>query len=147
MNFFINNYLKHTFHMDTTSIKINNTPIILSRGIFDLLRAHIRSRKLSKYNEAKLVLELKSANQVLRSELPADIVDVDTRVRVKELATGNEFTYDLVAPAKARRKHNTISILSPIGVAMLGYPQGADLQWEMPDGVKVYRIEEVSALI
>jgi regulator of nucleoside diphosphate kinase len=132
--------------MNTTAIKINNTPIILSRGIFDLLRAHIRTRKLSKYNEAKLELELKHASQVLRSELPAHVVDIDCRVRVKEMVTGKEHTYDLVAPGKARRKHKTVSILSPIGVAMLGYPQGAELQWEMPEGVKVYRIEEVTKL-
>jgi regulator of nucleoside diphosphate kinase len=132
--------------MNNAVVKLDSTPIILSRGIFDLLRAHIKSKKLSKYNEAKLELELKTASQVLRSELPENIVDVDTRVRVKEVATGNEFTYNLVAPKKARNKHNTLSILSPIGVAMLGYPQGAELQWEMEEGVKVYRIEEVSRL-
>jgi regulator of nucleoside diphosphate kinase len=132
--------------MNTTAIKLNNTPIILSRGIFDLLRAHIRTRKLSKYNEAKLELELKHASQVLRSELPVNVVDIDCRVRVKEIITGQEHTYDLVAPGKARRKHKTVSILSPIGVAMLGYPQGAELQWEMPEGVKAYRIEEVTKL-
>ena len=131
---------------NTPVLKIDNTPIILSRGIFDLLRAHIRSRKLTKYNEAKLDLELKSATQVLRSALPENIVDIDTRVRVKEVSSGNEYSYDLVAPAKARNKHQTISILSPIAVAILGYPQGAEVQWEMPDGLKVYRIEEVTKL-
>jgi len=133
--------------MNTEVVKLDSTPIILSRGIFDLLKSHIRTRKLSKYNEAKLELELKFANQVLRSEIPEKIVDVDTRVRVKEVVTGNEFTYNLVAPNRARSKHNTISILSPIAVAMLGYAEGAELQWEMPEGIKVYRIEEVSNII
>jgi len=132
--------------INTPVLKIDNSPIILSRGIFDLLRAHIRSRKLSKYNEAKLELELKSAIQVLRSALPENIVDIDTRVRVKEVSSGNEYSYDLVAPAKARMKHQTISILSPIAVAILGYPQGAEVQWEMPDGLKVFRIEDVTKL-
>ncbi|WP_432714170.1 GreA/GreB family elongation factor [Pedobacter sp.] len=132
--------------MNTTVVKLDQTAIILSRGIFDLLKSHIRTRKLSKYNEAKLELELKSATQVLRSALPQNIVDVNTRVRVKELTTGNEFTYDLVAPGKARRKHQTISILSPIGVAMLGYPEGAELQWEMTGGIKAYRITSVLKL-
>ena len=130
--------------MNTTSIKIDTRPIILSRGIFDLLKSHLRKRKLSKYNEDKLELELRYARQVLRKELPEDVVTVDTCVRVKELVSGNEFTYNLVAPDKAKRKNNTLSILSPIGVAMLGYRQGAELQWEMPEGVKVFRIEEVS---
>nr|WP_068891693.1 GreA/GreB family elongation factor [Pedobacter panaciterrae] len=132
--------------MNTASIKINETPIILSTGIYDLLKDHLRRRKLSKYNETKLELELKHAKQVLRNDLPADVVTVDTSVKVKEVETGKEFIYKLVAPAKARRKHNTLSILSPIGVAIVGYTQGAIVQWEMPDGIKKYQIEEVSKL-
>ncbi len=115
--------------MNTASIKINDTPIILSTGIYDLLKDHLRRRKLSRYNEAKLELELKHARQVLRNDLPADVVTVDTHVKVKEIESGKEFIYKLVAPAKARRKNNTLSILSPIGVAILGYAQGAVVQW------------------
>lgn len=144
----LSNYLTHLIHyyMNTTSLKIDNTPIILSTGIFDLLKDHIRRRKLSKFNEEKLKLELRYAKQVLRKELPEDVVTVDTCVRVKELESGNEFTYTLVAPGKARDKHKTLSILSPIGVAMLGYVKGAKLQWEMADGIKAYQIEEVTKL-
>jgi regulator of nucleoside diphosphate kinase len=132
--------------MNTASIKINETPIILSTGIYDLLKDHLRRRKLSRYNEAKLELELKHARQVLRNELPADVVTVDTNVKVKEMESGKEFTYKLVAPAKARRKHNTLSILSPIGVAILGYTKGAIVQWEMPEGIKKYQIEDVTKI-
>ncbi|NRF41522.1 GreA/GreB family elongation factor [Pedobacter foliorum] len=132
--------------MNTASIKINDTPIVLSTGIYDLLKDHLRRRKLSKYNEAKLELELKHAKQVLRNDLPSDVVTVDTNVKVKELESGKEFSYKLVAPARARRKNNTLSILSPIGVAILGYTKGAVVQWEMPEGIKQYQIEEVIKL-
>ena len=91
--------------MNTTSIKIDTRPIVLSRGVFDLLKSHLRRRKLSKYNEDKLVLELRYAKQVLHKELPEDVVTVDTCVRVKELVSGNEFIYNLVAPDKAKRKN------------------------------------------
>lgn len=121
--------------------------IILSTGIFDLLKDHIRRRKLSKYNQEKLEKELRNARQILSKDIPADVVTVNTKVRVKELATGQEFTYTILPPAKARNKHNTISILSPIGVAMVGYSQGSELRWEMPEGLKAYRIEEVSRII
>ena len=129
-----------------TTATENKTPIILSTGIYDLLKNELRTRKLSKYNENKLTMELRSAIQVLKKELPKDVVTVDRTVRVKELLTGQEYTYHLVAPAQARRKNNTLSILSPIGVAILGYVQGAEVRWEMPDGVKDFRIEEVSHL-
>jgi regulator of nucleoside diphosphate kinase len=122
------------------------TSIVLSTGIFDLLKDHIRRRKLSRYNQAKLEMELRNARQILNKDLPADVVTVHTKVRVKELETGEQFTHIILPPAKARVKHNTISILSPIGVAMVGYCQGAELSWEMPEGVKTYRIEEVSRI-
>ena len=99
--------------------------IILSTGIYDLLKEQIRRRKLSKFNEAKLERELRSAKQVLRRDLPADVVTADTRVTVKDLESGAETTYKLVGPTKARRKNETMSILSPIAVAMLGYAAGS----------------------
>lgn len=132
--------------MNSTAIKTNQTPIILSRGIFDLLKDHIKRKKLSRYNEQKLELELRSARQVLRRELPETVVSIDKKVKVRELGSCKEYTYNLVAENKAKRKNNTLSILSPIGVAMLGYEQGAELNWEMPEGIRSYLIVEVSAL-
>src|SRR5689334_16694773 len=112
------------------------TSIVLSTGIFDLLKDHIRRRKLSTYNQDKLIQELRNARQILNKDIPVDVVTVNTKVRVKELETGEESTYVLVPPAKAKNKNKTISILSPIGVAMVGYNEGAELSWEMPEGVK-----------
>ena len=132
--------------MNTTTVEETKAPIILSTGIYDLLKNHLRTRQLSKYNEEKLILELKSAKQVLHKELPEDVVTVDRSVRVKELESGQEYTYNLVAPAKAKNKNKTLSILSPIGVAILGYVKGAEVKWEMPEGIKSYRIEAVTKL-
>lgn len=120
--------------------------IILSTGIYDLLKDQIRRRKLSKFNEAKLERELRNAKQVLRRDLPADVVTADTRVTVKDLESGAETTYKLVGPTKARRKNETMSILSPIAVAMLGYASGSQVQWEMADGIRNYQIVEVAPL-
>ena len=126
--------------------KKNSKSIILTTGIYDLLKDQLRLRRLSLFNEEKLKLELRSATQVLRKDLPEDTVSVDKSVKIKHLETGVESSYKLVAPAKAKNKHNTISILSPIGVAMLGYSAGDELSWEMPDGVQEYKIMEVSNL-
>ena len=132
--------------MSILEAKKNSKSIILTTGIYDLLKDQLRLRKLSPFNEEKLKLELRSATQVLRKDLPEDTVTVDKAVKIKHLETGIESSYKLVAPAKAKNKHNTISILSPIGVAMLGYSAGDELSWEMPDGVQEYKIMEVSNL-
>lgn len=127
-----------------TSAKTNQSPIVITRGIYDLLKTFINSNKLSKYNEDKLDEELKLAKQVLRKDIPAQVVDLDKKVRVKELESGTEFEFHFVRPQKARKKHNTISILSPIGVALLGYKEGEKLSWEMPEGIKSYQVLSVS---
>ncbi|MES3018756.1 MAG: GreA/GreB family elongation factor [Bacteroidota bacterium] len=129
-----------------TEVKTSVTPIILTTGMYDLLKEELRKRRLSKYNEDKLMLELKNARQVLRKEIPANIVAVDKSVTVKNVETAEEFTYKLVAPAKAKRKNLTHSILSPIGVAVIGYSEGSEVVWEMPDGIKTFTIVEVKAL-
>ena len=132
--------------MSNTAVKTNETPIVITRGIYDLLKSFIHKRKLSPHNALKLDEELKFAQQVLRREMPQNIVDINKKVKVKDLAAGEEFEYTLVNPQYARKKHNTLSILSPIGVALLGYAEGAELSWEMPEGVKSYKILAVSPL-
>lgn len=130
----------------SNTAKTNETPIILTRGIYDLLKAFIYKKKLSPHNALKLEEELKTAQQVVRRDIPANIVDINKKIKVKDIEAGEEFEYNLVNPQNARRKNNTLSILSPIGVALLGYAEGAELSWEMPEGVKTYKILEVSPL-
>ncbi|WP_276347703.1 GreA/GreB family elongation factor [Daejeonella sp. JGW-45] len=126
-----------------TEVKTSAQPIMVTTAMYDLLKEELRKRKQSKYNEEKLRLELKEARQVLRKEIPENVVTVNKAVKVKDVNTGEEFNYKLVAPDKAKRKNMTQSILSPIGVAILGYSEGAEVVWEMPDGIRTFTILEV----
>lgn len=129
--------------------QINHTnahSIILTTGMFDLLKEQIRKRKLTKFNEEKIIRELRSATQVLRSQLPPDVVDVNTRVLLLDLTDNTEVTYDFVAHEKARKKNGTESILSPIGVAIVGYREGAEVTWQTDDRVIKYLIKGVSRI-
>lgn len=132
--------------MQTSSMQANQPSIILTTGIYDLLKEQIRRRKLSKNAEEVLEHELRHARQVLRRDLPRDVVGVDTHVFIKNLSTGEEFEYKLVADNKARRKKGTTSILTPIAIAMLGYTEGIVFECESPEGVEAYKILKVSAL-
>lgn len=132
--------------MNTASVIHDIKPITLSTGLYDLLKDHLRKHKLSKYNEEKLALELRSAQQLLNKELPSNVVTVNKKVRVKLLHTGEEQVYNFVGTTKAKRKNNTTSILTPIGIATIGHTEGTELDWEMPEGVVTIKIEEVSDL-
>src|SRR5690606_39237993 len=108
-----------------------------------LLKEQVRKKKLSKFNEEQILAELKNARQVLRKEIPEQVVAVNKTVRVTEVETKEELSFKFVAPDKAKRKNKTHSILSPQGVAMLGHVEGTEIQWETPEGIKTFRIEEV----
>lgn len=132
--------------MNTTSVIHDIKPIILTTGLYDLLKEQIRTQRLSKYNEEKLALELRGAQQILKRELPPNVVTVNKKVRVALLNSGEERVYNFVATSKAKRKNNTTSILDPVAIATLGHSEGAELKWEMPEGLEVIRIVEVSDL-
>lgn len=132
--------------MTNHSIQILDTPVILTTGIYDLLKDHIRRRKLSKANEAALEAQLKKAKQVLRKDLPANVVTIGTLVSVKDLDTGQTQDYKFVGPETARKKNGTVSILSPMGIAMIGYPEGAVIEWEFNEGIKKNQIVKVTTI-
>jgi len=120
--------------------------ITLTTGMFDILKEQIRKRKVSPKNESQLLIELKNAKQVHRKDLPPNIVDVYKEVIVKEINSGDSFTYLFVPPNLARQKHGTISILSEIGLALLGHSVDSIIEWDTPSGEKAYRIESVRDL-
>jgi regulator of nucleoside diphosphate kinase len=132
--------------MKNQDLETTTSPIILTTGIYDLLKEHIRKKKLNKSNESRLEKELRNAKQVLCRDLPIDIVTVNTEVLVKDLQSGEEIKQKFVGPHKARRKNGTTSILSEIGVATLGYQENAIIQWDLAEGIRSLQILKVTKL-
>jgi len=53
--------------------------IILTTGIYDAIKEQLRRKKVSAEEETRLAAELRGAKQVLRRDLPEDVVTVDPR--------------------------------------------------------------------
>lgn len=87
--------------------------------------------------------ELRKAEVVAARNIPRDTVTMNSKVRVKDLDTGIETIYHLVFPGEADVKQNRISVLAPIGTALIGYAVGDVIQWHVPAGTKKLRIEEI----
>ncbi|HET9961437.1 MAG TPA: GreA/GreB family elongation factor, partial [Nitrospiraceae bacterium] len=66
-----------------------------------------------------------------------------SRVRLKDLETNEEKVYTLVFPSEADLSQQKISVLAPIGTAILGYRIGDTVEWRVPAGVKNMRIEDI----
>jgi len=124
---------------------MENVQLTISKSDFELLQNHLNlSSKLSNFNKKKLTEELKNAKVFKDAELPHDVVTLNSYVEIEEVDTHQVFKFQLVNPAEANMKSNKLSVLAPIGVALLGYRTGAKVQWEMPNGLKTFKIVKVT---
>ena len=120
--------------------------IILTTGVYDLIKDHIRRKKATPEEEETLRLQLKNAKQLTRKNLPLDIVTVDAKVTIKNLDTDQDEIYTFVAPDKAKRRNNTESILSTIGLALVGCKIGDVENWSFGEEEKQLEILNVERL-
>lgn len=72
-----------------------------------------------------------------------DIVTINSRVQLKDLDTKKEILITLVFPDDANIEQGKLSILSPMGTAILGYSQGDVIKWEAPSGIRHIRIVKI----
>jgi regulator of nucleoside diphosphate kinase len=87
--------------------------------------------------------ELDRAHIVDPAAVPSDVVTMNSRVRFKDLDTTQDKVYTLVFPSQANLEQGRISVLAPIGTAILGYRVGAIVEWRVPGGMKRVRVEEI----
>lgn len=90
----------------------------------------------------RLKEELKSAIILDEKELPEDIIRFNSNV-VVATKDGWQNDFQLVAVAESNFSKKKISILTPMGLAIIGYAQGDIIDWEFPGGVKSLEIKEV----
>ena len=88
-----------------------------------------------------LQVELTRANVVNAEELPRDVVTMRSRVLIMLEDEEKEIT--LVYPNEANHSTGKISILSPIGTAIIGYREDDVINWLTPGGLKRIRIKKV----
>lgn len=92
----------------------------------------------------KLESELLRAKVVPREKIPADVVTMNSRVIFENETTGERREVTLVYPGSADIDAGMISVLVPIGTALLGLRVGQSIDWELPGGASQrYRIVAV----
>ncbi len=118
--------------------------IVITEADYDRLRRLIEVSRQYRRRDGEhlqaLEQELERAQVVKPGEIARDVVTMNSRVRVRDLNTGRETTYQIVFPGNADIAKNRISVLAPIGTGLLGYSAGATLEWHVPSGVRRFRI-------
>jgi regulator of nucleoside diphosphate kinase len=87
--------------------------------------------------------ELKRARVVPQTDVPPEVITMNSVVRLRDLNSNEMEEYELVYPADSDVEHNRISVLAPIGTAILGYRLGDVIEWPVPAGLRRLRVEEV----
>ena len=114
-----------------------------ARRLRGLLAARRESTAHDEAHLQELESELERAIVVSREAVPAQVVSMDSAVSVLDLASGQRREYTLVYPADADLAAGRISVLAPLGTALLGYREGDEIEWLMPGGLRRLRIERV----
>lgn len=90
----------------------------------------------------ELKAELRRAEVVSPEEVSKDVVTMNSTVVLRDLETDERETYTLVFPHEADIAAGRLSILAPIGTAILGERVGDEISWRVPDGWRRLKIEE-----
>ena len=121
-----------------------NNQIVIAEEDYETINNYVKPVKYSTGENAILLLkEIKKATMVKRSELPQDVVRLNSKVIIKEESRKKLIELILVVPENADINKRKVSIFAPIGVALLGFRQGEKVRCDAPSGNKVYRIMNV----
>jgi regulator of nucleoside diphosphate kinase len=100
-------------------------------------------RERDKANLEGLQEELERAELLDSEAVPDDVVTIDSCVRLQDLDTGAELTYTLVMPADASIERKRVSVLAPVGIALIGQRRGDVVEVEVPAGKRKLKIQQV----
>ncbi len=90
-----------------------------------------------------LEAELNRGKIIKSQDIPQDIITMNSEVHLRDLNTKEEITYQLVFPDQADASQGRVSILAPIGTALLGYSVGDIIEWKVPAGVAKLQVEKI----
>ncbi len=110
-------------------------PIVISRRDAARLEAVIDSPRWQNDATAEALLgELTRAEVVDDADMPADVVGMHSRVECIDDNSGEAHTLTLVYPHEADAGAGRISIMAPVGSALLGLSVGQSIDWTTPQG-------------
>jgi regulator of nucleoside diphosphate kinase len=121
--------------------------IILTKSDFQRLEALLSSDFTqaigpSEYLEG-LAGELSRAEIMEPERVPRNVVTMNSTVKLRDCDTNELESYTLVFPEQADIANNKLSVLAPVGTAILGQRVGDSLRWRTPGGWRRVKVERV----
>ena len=126
--------------------KLNSNEIRITEPDFDRLNALVDSPRYRATHPSFLMLlkeELNRGNVVPGDEVGDGVVTMRSRVRVRDLSTEEPEIYELMYPDEADIREGRLSVLAPLGIALLGAKVGRIVTFDTPGGRRRIRVEKI----
>lgn len=125
---------------------MTHTPICISRDDYLKLRLLLTTALHSSNRSALQTLrdELDRAAVLEPSAIPADVVTLESTVQYEDLGTGELAEYTITFPDRANIEQHRLSILAPIGTALIGCRVGDVVRWSTPGGYRQLKVRRVT---
>ena len=93
--------------------------------------------------EKELYITLQSAKTISQHNVPKTVITINSTVRLQELLSQKEIELTITYPENANSQENKISILSLIGIALIGQQKGNQVSWKIPGGRGHFQIIDI----
>lgn len=124
----------------------NRTIYVTENDFSRLAELIVETRRVEQRKSEYLVdleKELSRAVVLPGNQIPADVITMNTTAILTDLDSGEEMTATLVYPQDADINSDRISVLAPIGTAMIGFRVGDTFEWPVPDGVSTMKVTKI----
>jgi regulator of nucleoside diphosphate kinase len=120
--------------------------LVITEADFDRLKRLVDSPRYRVTHAvliATLKEELERCSVVAPGRVPNGVVTMHSKVRIRDLKAGETETYTLVFPEDADINANKLSVLAPLGTALLGSRVGQVVKFDAPAGPRRLKVERI----
>jgi len=111
------------------------------REVLDTIRAQSGIRQWSRGD--RLQEKLTTSTTLAPSEIPADVITMNSIARVRDLESQKEGVYNLVFPSDSKPLEGRVSVLSSLGIALFGSRIGDVVEWDTPKARRSLEVVEI----
>jgi regulator of nucleoside diphosphate kinase len=117
-------------------------PVVLTEEDYNLLKPYVDMLP-DRNEEMSLSGELRRAVIVKKDAFPMHCIKLNSKVSVLDLDTNRILEFTIVMPEHADMRSNKVSVITPMGAALIGFRKSEEVKWKVPAGLKRFRILDV----
>ncbi|RYJ50675.1 GreA/GreB family elongation factor [Flavobacterium petrolei] len=119
---------------------------VLTITDYNILRKLVKNAKDSTNIREIALLTQELDRAIIKKEgvLDESIIRMNSHVTVKDIKTKQQMNIQIVMPSQSNIKDGKVSILAPLSVAIIGFKENDEVEWQLPAGIKNLKIITVT---